>query len=139
MSTNLNDSFVSNSDDFDKENDCCEHKKTAEIVDSLSKWVSTVDSKATHCVSSLEQITETLDRHESFLLSIKQLLTASKKQEQLARRVQMLEDANLELGIALSAKLFKSDAKRNKGSLPQTSVVGAIHPSVLPFLIEKQD
>jgi hypothetical protein len=139
MSSELNESNVSNSDDFNQENDCCEHRKTAEIVDSLSKWVSTVDSKATHCVSTLESITETLDRHESFLLSIKQLLVASKKQEQLVRRIQMLEDSNLELGVALSAKLFKSDAKRNKGSIPPTSVVGAIHPSVLPFLVEKVD
>lgn len=139
MSDDLNNSNVSKYDDFDKENDCCEHKKTAEIVDSLTKWVSTVDSKATHCVSHLEEISETINRHEAILLTIHSLLASSRKQEQLERRVKLLEEANLELGVALSTKLYKSEAKRNKGMIPPTSVISGIHPAVLPYIVEKEE
>jgi hypothetical protein len=139
MSNEINGFDVTIYDDSDKENECCEHKKTAEIVDSLTKWVSTVDSKATHCITHLEEISEMVTRHEAILLSIQSLVSVSRKEEQLKRRVEILEAANIELGLALSSKLYKSEAKRNKGVIEPISVVGIFHPTVLPFIVERDE
>jgi uncharacterized coiled-coil protein SlyX len=122
--------------DSECESYCCDHKKTAETVGSLTKWVSSLEDKVSECTTQIELLQEQISTQSDTLNTIKSMLHALTEKVDCRKRLREATHCNRQLGVALSAKLFKSEAKRTKTNPPPHNT---IHPSVEPFLVDESD
>lgn len=120
MSVN-NDSL--SSEILDPEYTCTCNRERAEMsltVDSMTKWISSLEDKVTSSFTRLEDM----------------LTTVLEQQEDLAAKNKELVQCNRVLAEELSKKLFKSEFKARKITNPSAEEVvsGALHPKVIPFV-----
>jgi len=112
-------------------NMCCQHAKIDATVDSLTKWVSSLEDKVEASTVQIERLQDVIEAQSKLLIASNAVLNDMKAQIDYKRRVEVLTAANRELALVLSAKLFKSDAKRTGRPIP---LPGTIHPDVEQFL-----
>jgi len=122
----LNDSISSDQCELEEEKCTCERAKTEVTVDSMIKWVSSLEDKV---VDSTKRIEERLE----FLITNQQIL--SDKNTELVR-------CNRLLAQELSKRLFRAEFKQRRilNPLAEEVVQGALHPNVIPFVyLEKKE
>jgi hypothetical protein len=101
-------------------------------VDGLQKWVSAVEDKVIECSSEVEKLNELVTQNETTLKAIVASLKELTSVVQTKDRMKRMTECNRELGLALSAKIYRSEAKRAKTET--FTPVTTFHPSVLPFI-----
>lgn len=111
-------------------------ERILETVESLRMWISSIEDKVFACTCEVESLHEALVSNDitlkAILGSLKELTAEVKTKE----RVKRMTECNRELGLALSAKIYKSEAKRLKTTYtPQNT----FHPSVLPYIFSDED
>jgi hypothetical protein len=114
----LNNEYTSD-DEIEK---CfCERAQNSVTVDSMIKWISSLEDKV---VDSFARIETTVTRiHE--------------EQARLAAENKELICCNRELAVELSKRLYHADFKSKKvlnPALVEDVVSGALHPKVIPFV-----
>jgi len=129
--------FISYDDDEDfssiePKND----EKIVETVESLRVWVSSIDDNLVDCVHEIKNLKDAIDQNEKTLQTILGGLKVLTSEVKTKDRIKRMTECNRELGLALSAKLYRSEAKRLKISVP---VVNTFHPSVLPFIFSDSE
>jgi hypothetical protein len=111
----------------------------AETVNSLTKWISTVEDKVTLLNDKTDALALQVERnHKESVHLLNSILQATNKQRITKRRVEELIFCNRELALGLSAKLFTSDAKRAKTD-PKLIPKETLHPSVMSFVFVEDD
>lgn len=134
----MSEDFHTVNDDTENDNvscfESCDHHKTAETVGSLTKWVSSLEDKVSECTSQVERLQDQLNTQSESLSAIKNLLEVLTTRVDCRKRLREATHCNRELGIALSVKLFRSEAKKTKTLPPHPET---IHPSVQPFLFDE--
>jgi hypothetical protein len=101
-------------------------------VDGLQKWVSAVEDKVIVCSTELEKLNELVTQNEATLKAIVDSLKELNQCVQTKNRIKRMTECNRELGLALSAKIYRSEAKRAKTET--FTPITTFHPSVLPFI-----
>ena len=101
-------------------------------VDSLQKWVSAVEDNVIHCTSEITKLNDLVAQNEATLQALVNSLKELKQSMNVKTRIKRMAECNRELGLALSAKIYRSESKRAKTEsfTPTTTY----HPSVLPFI-----
>ena len=124
LNVELNESFCENSETdsvgFFECKQCKERENTSVTVDSMVKWISSLEDKVTTSFSHIEEM----------LLSIKE------QQDVLATRNKDLVRCNRQLAEKLSEILFKREFKQRKivNPLAEEVIHGALHSTVIPFV-----
>lgn len=131
----LNDDLdVSSSENEEEKIKAGQIEKT---VESLTKWVSALEDKVADCTEAVKVSLDNQDETHKTLVKISSALDQLVKvQVRTERKRTRLRIANYELATALSDKLYKSEAKRNKTGCVQR---GTIHPTVLPFIVSEDE
>jgi hypothetical protein len=113
-------------------------EKTVEkTVYSLTKWVNALEDKVADLSEALKVSIETQSETKDVLKKLSESMDVFVKENERSRKRQSrLRISNYELGMALSGKLFKSEAKRAKIEFVQRD---SIHPSVLPFIVSESE
>lgn len=124
----LNDSISSDQCELKEERCLCrlERGETSVTVDSMIKWVSSLEDKIVDSMKRIEERLELLIEHQQ---------TLSDKNTELVR-------CNRLLAQELSKRLFKAEFKQRRilNPLAEEAVVGALHPYVIPFVyLEKKE
>jgi predicted Holliday junction resolvase-like endonuclease len=105
---------------------CEEREKTSVTVDSMIKWISSLEDKVSSSSERIERMLSTLIEQQELLRS---------KNTELVR-------CNRELAVKLSEVLFRKEFKARKltNPLAEEVVQGALHPKVIPFVyLEKSE
>jgi hypothetical protein len=123
-------------DDLDV-NDFKTADKVLESVDGLQKWLSAVEDKVATCSDEIEYLHEIVLQNEKTLLSVLDSVKELTREVRTKDRIKRMTECNRELGLALSAKLYRSDAKRLKTNAPIPP--NTFHPSVLPFIFSDSE
>ena len=108
------------------------HETVLESVDSLRMWVSAVEEKVTNCREEIEKLNDSVQQNETTLTAILSSLKVLTSEIHSKERIKRMTECNRELGLALSVKIFRSEAKRSKTN--ETAPLNTFHPSVLPFI-----
>lgn len=108
------------------------HETVLESVDGLRLWVSAVEEKVTECREEVEKLNDVVTQNEVTLKQILSSLKVLTSEIHSKERIKRMTECNRELGLALSAKIYRSESKRSKTD----SVVptNTFHPTVLPFI-----
>lgn len=111
-------------------------EKIAESVESLRVWVSSIEDNVVQCVQEVRNLNDAVEQNErtleTILRGLKQLTSEVKTKERMKR----MTECNRELGLALSAKLYRSEAKRLKTTY---TPLNTFHPSVIPFIFSDSE
>jgi predicted RNase H-like nuclease (RuvC/YqgF family) len=106
-------------------------EKIAESVESLRVWVSSIEDNVVQCVHEVRSLNDAVEQNERTLETILRGLKHLTAQVKTKDRMKRMTECNRELGFALSAKLYRSEAKRLKTTY---TPVNTFHPSVIPFI-----
>jgi len=106
-------------------------EKIAESVESLRVWVSSIEDNVVQCVHEVRSLNDAVEQNERTLETILRGLKHLTSQVKTKDRIKRMTECNRELGLALSAKLYRSEAKRLKTTY---TPVNTFHPSVIPFI-----
>ena len=111
-------------------------EKILETVQSLRMWISSIEDTVSNCTREVENLHDALTSNDVTLRAILSGLKELTAEVKTKERVKRMTECNRELGLALSAKIYRSEAKRLKTSF---TPLNTFHPSVLPFIFSDSD
>ena len=111
-------------------------EKIAGSVESLRVWVSSIEDNVVECAHEIKNLNDAVEQNERTLQAILGGLKNLTSELKTKDRIKRMTECNRELGLALSAKLYRSEAKRLKISVPS---VHTFHPSVLPYIFSDSE